>query len=507
MAMDLARFTQLCSTLARIDLFGSDPKVRPNVSTPAAIRTAIANGGPNLPLTYRQTYVAAVGTQLADVLVQIKTMPAAQRAGIIERFYGPVYEHAALTGMRDVRPELRRFLAVISNLYRSFVNANKRSSVNAPVVTATPPVAFFQTNGDDGPYTITSDTMQSLFSMPIAVVSLPATYRDHPVLWSSLTHEVCGHDVVHADKELVPQMVKGVRAMFTGTSFQPNGPLNPDLLNALLWSYWIDEAVADVYGVLNMGPTFALNLAAFFSALTARAFTRAGRTPPPLPFLRTTAEPRDPEHQDNDMDEHPVDVLRLHLAIGVIDALTHLSDATKAAYVADIQAVAHAAAHGETQIRVQGDVEISHDNWRAIDETMPLADAAAAARRVGTFLATAKLPALAGHGIQDIETWDDPDETTARAIAARIGAKQSIVGAGDDAQLLAGANIALIARPDLYDQATELLNAGLDDSFDRDPIWGPPHADRMVVPSFLHRLEAVAVGAAVPAGVRRRARS
>ena len=495
MAMDLARFTQLCGTLAKIDLFGSDTKVRPNVSAATAIKTAIANGAPNMPLAYRQTYAAAVSAQLSDALVQVKTLMAAQRASIVERFYAPVYEHAILTGMRDVRPELRRFLAVISNLYRSFVNANKRSSVNAPIVTATPPVAFFQTNGDDGPYTITSETMQSLFAMPIAVVSLPATYRSHPVLWSSLTHEVCGHDVVHADKDLVPEMVKGVRAMFTGTSFEPNGPLNPDLLNALLWSYWIDEAVADVYGVLNMGPTFALNLAAFFSAMTARAFVRAGRTPPALPFLRTNAGPRDPQHGDNDMDEHPVDLLRLHLAIGVIDSLTNLSAATKAAYIADIEDVAHASAHGQTQIRVEGDVEISHDNWRAIGESIPLAAAAAAARRVGTFLATARLPALSGHGIQDIETWDDPDESTARNIAARIAANQSIVGAGDDAQLLAGANIALTARPDLYAQTTTLLNASLDDSFNRDPIWGPAHPDQMIAPSFLYLLEEMVAAA------------
>src|SRR5262245_367534 len=120
MAMDLARFTQLCNTLAKIDLFGSDTKVRPQVSTAAAIKNAIANGAPNMPLTYRQTYVAAVSAQLADVLAQIKSLSAAQRMSIVERFYAPVYEHAILTGMRDVRPELRRFLAVISNLYRSF---------------------------------------------------------------------------------------------------------------------------------------------------------------------------------------------------------------------------------------------------------------------------------------------------------------------------------------------------------------------------------------------------
>jgi len=38
--------------------------------------------------------------------------------------------------------------------------------------------------------------------------------------------------------------------------------------------------------------------------------------------------------------------------------------------------------------------------------------------------------------------------------------------------LLAGVNLSLLQRPELYNSATSLLNAALDDSFDRDPIWG-----------------------------------
>ena len=70
---------------------------------------------------------------------------------------------------------------------------------------------------------------------------------------------------------------------------------------------------------------------------------------------------------------------------------------------------------------------------------MPLPVAAKAARRVGRLIATRKLKALNNHSIQDIETWDDADEDTAQAIADEILKNRSVVGRGDDAQLLAGA--------------------------------------------------------------------
>jgi hypothetical protein len=184
-----------------------------------------------------------------------------------------------------------------------------------------------------------------------------------------------------------------------------------------------------------------------------------------------------------------VDILRLHLAVGVIESLTGLSSQAKAAYIADINAVADAAIHGNTEVHVQGQVKISHTNWRMVDERIPIAVAAEAARRVGAYLVTAKLKALANHSIQDIETWDDSDETAALDVAARIAANQSIVGAGDDAQLLAGCNIATMARPDLYEQMTDLLHLGLDESFVRDPIWGSVKPNVMIVPAVLYDIQ------------------
>ena len=358
-----------------------------------------------------------------------------------------------------------------------------------PIVTETPPLAFFQTDSGQGPYTITSETMRKQFGTDVGIVSLPATYRADPVLWASLTHEVCGHDVVHADERLVPELVNDVRTMFT-SSFRPHQSLNPETLNALLWSYWIDEAVADAYGVLNMGPTFPLNLAAFFAALRGVAANKLDNQPlPATPQLSVRALQRDPNGGDTDMDEHPIDVLRLHLAIGVIDSMAGLDAAKRAAYIASVEAVADATSGGATEVRLQGDVKISHSEFINVDTTVAMADAAQAAREVGKLIATKQLAALNDHTIQHVETWDDADEETAAEVAANIAAGKSIVAIGDDAQLLAGATMALLADPSKYDSATSLLNAALDDSFNNDPIWGMPPPDSMFAPTLFYGMK------------------
>jgi hypothetical protein len=147
--------------------------------------------------------------------------------------------------------------------------------------------------------------------------------------------------------------------------------------------------------------------------------------------------------------------------------------------------VAQLAANGGNSIQLQGKVEVSHTDWRMVNAQIPLAQAQAVARQVGAFIATAPLAALSGKSIQDIETWDDIDEATAANVARLIAANQSIVGAGDDAQLLAGATMAVLADASLYDQATKLLNAGLDDSYQHDPIWEGLALDQMLSSSFL----------------------
>jgi len=103
------------------------------------------------------------------------------------------------------------------------------------------------------------------------------------------------------------------------------------------------------------------------------------------------------------------------------------------------------------------------------------------ARCVGGFIATKQLDALKGHTIQDIETWDDPDEARAFGIKEALIKGQAIQSLGDDAELLAGATLALLEQPSLYDAVKVALNAALDQSFQTDPIWGAPPVDAVYV--------------------------
>jgi hypothetical protein len=502
--LNLERYLELCDTFFKIDLFHVDPGLLPEESSEPGIAALITNGAAFVPRLYRLDYAARLHDNLPATMIRGQS-DRGEIAAFLEPFCAPVYQHHPGSTKTDVRRQLHRFLAVVSNLYRSFTSEKKRRSIDVPIVTDTPPLAFFQSNGEMGPYTLTSEMVQRELGTATSVVSLPQSCRDDPIIWSSLTHEVCGHDIVHADEQLVPELVEGIRALFCPRGFdpdplpegdEPNAAIRSpegDDLNALIWSYWIDEAVADVYGILNMGPTVPLNLSAFLYAFVGRFAVKNGGRALPAGSLRTSSGPGD----DGRMDNHPTDILRLYLAIGVIESLSRLSSAKKHHYIEDIKAVAKLAAKGETTVRLTGAVQISHDNWLDIDVKVPLADAQDGARRAGAFMATTRLQALGNHSVQDIETWDDADEKTASDVAGRLGRKESIVGVGDDAQLLAGATMAVLARRGSYASATDLLNAALDDSYINDPIWQGLSFDLMVA------LDCLAAGKRKPGAARK----
>jgi hypothetical protein len=230
----------------------------------------------------------------------------------------------------------------------------------------------------------------------------------------------------------------------------------------------MDEAAADVYGVLNMGPAFAPSLAAFLAAFRAHL---KGSKRPDAPKVATDARPRDNEGSDDTLQDHPIDLLRFHLLLGAIDAMPKLDAAVRAAYVASIEAIATLIGSGVSTIHIEGMVNLGPGKRIPVKDDIPLQLAADAARKVGRMIATQKFKALNGRSIQDIETWDDADEAAAQAIAARLAQRQSVVGFGDDAQLLAGATLVLLGDAGLYDDVQRLLNAALDDSFRTDPIW------------------------------------
>jgi hypothetical protein len=459
-------FQSLFDRLSAIDLFGDAPPVVPYPLPPQVrgVEAVIDQGIPKMPQTFVEAYAAPLEKALPGLLAKVDPT-STDDLSMLETLTGAVYEH----GDPDVAVPLGRFLAVISDLYRSFLSKKRRVAAGFPLLEALPPLAMFQHEGAGGPFTLPCDSTGNMFGASVGVVSMPAVYAPHPLLWGALCHETGGHDVTHADAGLLPELQSGVKSLF-GTAAGASG------LMGQLWSYWMDEASADVYGLLNMGPAFGLNLIALFTALNAQVQNSATKTP-----LLRTASGFDPNDPQKFLDEHPTDLLRPYLAIGVIQSLRSLPQNIKDAYSAQLDQLARRCAPNADSIILAGVIADGSGARDQISRSLPLPQMILAARQVGAFIATAQLDSLSGHSIQDIETWDANDEQTARQIAAALVQGSSVAGMGDDAQLLAGATVAAFARPDLYDGITSALNTALDESFATDPFWGKPPRERALL--------------------------
>ena len=434
--------------IARISQIGLDRTAgQPLPATLAECRQAVAAGAQMLPPIYGPAYAQPLQNKLELLYEQAKT-PVPD---LVEALTGAVYQHQPTSPMRA---PLNRFLAVISDLYQSFLDKQKRQQANIPVDGVLPPLGMFMHSAQSGPFTITAEKVKGLIGGSVGVVSLPAAYAADPVVWGSLAHETGGHDVTHADSGLLEELAENTGAAFAGMASDASIPASQ---LTLLWGHWMDEASADVYALLNMGPAYAMNLAAFFAALLTKG---------PYGTVRSQSG----SDAQGVLDPHPTDILRPYLAIGAIEALTSLSAGAKSMYTQQIERIVALLAPAQ-DVQILGHIPLNENSATEIRARIPMAYAAGTARRAGRYIATHKLHALNGRSIQDIETWDDGDEAHAQKIKSNMIAQQSVAGMGDDAQLLAGATLALLEQPELYDSVTSGLSDGLDESFRADPVW------------------------------------
>ena len=454
-------FTAISERLFQIDLLKPGPpqtswgNQSPRVNQ---LTELLDKEGCSLPPIYKEAYIDPVRNNADRILKfakgeSIVGAPDKLYAPVIlETIFGPVYGHGPDS---SVRKPLRRFQATVADLYRSFLDTERRIKAGIPMIEKIAPLATYLQLGEAGPFTIPASVMQPFVDSTVAVVSLPSAYRNDPLLWGLLAHETGGHDVQGADPGLLEELAIDVKGLFEGDQKELGE----------LWAYWISEASSDVYGVLNIGPTFSLILTPFLSALMAQA--SSGRTK--VPTVRSSSG----ANQDGTLDAHPTDLLRIDLAMGAIQALHQLDEDVKQVYLDTHETLAKLAAGGNTKILLQGTLSGKKDGTR-MDGTYPLEVMRKAARRVGSHIVTAKLKTLGGNSIQDLETWDDADEKTADHISAALVDGRRIGELGDAAHMLAGAAISVLRKPDRYDVATDGLNAGLDHAIDSDPIWGKP---------------------------------
>ncbi len=454
MTQDIDRFLQWSKKIAETDLLGFGPPELP--SPEQRLREAIYLGAAELPQIYQDNYVGKLNDNWDLILTQYRSRPFT-----IETLTGPVYQHGPTS---EVRQELRRFLEVVSNVYYSFTSPEgRRAALGLPFDPIEPPLALFQHDGRQGPFTIPSAFTH------IGIVSLPSTYRKDPVLWTAIAHETGGHDVILAIPNLLTDLQKGVQRLFhidpeqINTSFSPGN----DQIYGLMWSYWMSETAADVYGLLSVGPARILG----FVAKQVASNYRTVYDSQPFPLLSTSSSAG-----NKTIDEHPIDILRIYLAMGVIESYRNLSEATRQKYLSLLEQIAQRCAQnaGVQTIDIKGFIPIDiestfarHYSWQR-----QLVEMKANAQLVGKYIATEQFSTLGNHNIQDIETWDDADEESAQQVAEALLNGTATSNTVDEAQLLAGATLAVLADPEKYRVVNERLEEALDARHEQTPRWG-----------------------------------
>lgn len=509
--LELKQFQDLVSRLLDVDLLNPGTPLNPwkkatwEKATWKQIQLAIREGAKHLPLLYQENYATPLLDNLGSLLVRASTLRSSSdtRESVLNKFEktigilaGAVFCHQETK--RTPQPlviALRCFLAVISNTYRSFLASDRLRGENLPTLASNhyPPLAAFWSSrkGSEDlsvPSMLTSSAVKKLCGGTVGVVVLPTVYKDHPLLWTAIAHEVGGHEMLSAVPELLPEIRRGIRQLFNLRSIRRGEKPDHEQFIGLLWQYWAEETFADVCGILNLGPTYGISLAAYQAAILHAIEKKNGFSSDSSVRLRMWSGvppslrkglSRNEELPPVALDPHPTDILKLHVLIGAVENLVFLPDGQKKQYTTLLQQIAEACANGQPNIEVYGSVQDgSSDKWiRVAKGDLRLTDMQIAARRVGAYIATAELNALGRRTLQEIETWDATDEDAAQHIAKSLrqvdGEKAiDLDGMGDDAHLLAGATLAFMESPEKYKRITEALMDALENSYLKDPIWG-----------------------------------
>ncbi|MGD9725980.1 MAG: hypothetical protein AB7V39_06250, partial [Nitrospiraceae bacterium] len=280
-----------------------------------------------------------------------------------ETVVGAVYQHDPAYKMGR---HIKRLLAVVSNLHRSFLDEGRCIEANL-TNKRLPPLASFNHNPFEDKrisafVLVSIDAAIESLGTKVPVISIPSSYRNDILLWLVLVHEVCGHPVLHS----IPHLLDELRQRLATEKLSDGKPVitanNTVAKEALLavWRYWMEEACSDVMATLNMGPAYGLGWPLFMTCLgcNCRSVERAGnsfvfsangknllgrvrmsffgiqtflhqnRTTPELLVQSLSNSP-----------QRPVDVINPHVAIGAIQASEGLNASRREAYIRNINQI------------------------------------------------------------------------------------------------------------------------------------------------------------------------
>ena len=440
MSISLANFA--AAQQEAIADFRFDIKGPPNPASLSELKSRLAAAQSGLPPVYREAlcapFLKVVGDLSEADFSSIVSNPGT--ASFFFDFAQAILQH----GERFQGQATGAFQEVVADLYDGFLSHEDRRNIKLPDRDTITPIVKWG-NPEDGPYTITIESARQL-GVGCAIVNLPpAIARGVLVAWSSLAHETAGHDIAHADVGLVPEMKQTVRKAILSSRKIGNVALRNTL--AAYWSNCMDEASADVMGILNMGPAPAIGMIPFF-----RSFLAQYGQPP---RLRNTGPADDP---------HPADILRVMLGAAAVKLLSFADAAGWAAAILD------EGLKDLTTISLNGSAGKP-------GVTVDAASAQASADIVAATLVSTPFEILRHHSLQEIQDWQQSDEQTAQSLRGVLR-RQSAATAEElkgvyAAHLVAAAVYEALETPQAIAPLFQGMVSVLKQMHDANAAWGP----------------------------------
>ncbi|MBA2368075.1 MAG: hypothetical protein H0V82_03520 [Candidatus Protochlamydia sp.] len=196
-----------------------------------------------------------------------------RKGGYIDKEKLPLYSEAFLQiGSLSTADDLILFQAIINSIYEQLPIKNHKC-----------PIGMWKKNAK-GPCTLTPTNLEGYFSNQegaIGIVCLPQEYRYGGIsAWSSLWHEVAGHNFLQSIPGLIQEIENKIKDQET---YSPFG------------NYWslskrVEEVASDVMATLTAGPSFALASLVYFRGASqedsSKLFQSDESNCHPIPALR-----------------------------------------------------------------------------------------------------------------------------------------------------------------------------------------------------------------------------
>jgi len=146
---------------------------------------------------------------------------------------------------------------ITNDLFRYFINHAHLKDAKSRFAKETIPLTFLGRT-EDYYFTYTHDTER-----PIAVISIPQGRVSSVWNWLAIPHEI-GHNIfahfIDYERELwdkVRRVLEKQRFKVNRINFSHN--ISGKKIIQTIWRFWLDELVADIFGVLFTGPSFVMS--------------------------------------------------------------------------------------------------------------------------------------------------------------------------------------------------------------------------------------------------------